>query len=247
MPSYNSQTVSLRSTATPCLSFTHPSSTPLTTRGFHISQESSASQRPLSTPVHTHPTPTPTAALHSQLRSLDSSQLNILLQPHLVPIACRTSFVMSLDWTHQFCLACDKQTDGTTYCSQSCRLADYEKTSSTSSRPSSPALNNSFSSWTFSNPTTTSRVMYLPPAYDFSRPRPSGTSSPQLLINAQAASQAPTSSSRLLSPSNSHASLCSMRSNSSAESNQLSDRATRELQAYARSFESVRLQRRRSH
>lgn len=155
---------------------------------------------------------------------------------------------MSLDWTHQFCLACDRQTDGATYCSQSCRLADYEKTSSTaSSGPSSPDLTNTTFSWTFANPTTTSRVMYLPPAYDFTRPQPSGTPSPQALRTAQSTGQIPAPSSRLLSPSSSHASLCSMRSNSSTESNQLSDRATRELQAYARSFESVRLQRRRSH
>ncbi|KAK3366449.1 hypothetical protein B0H63DRAFT_405486 [Podospora didyma] len=47
---------------------------------------------------------------------------------------------MSFDWAHQFCLACDKQTDGTTYCSESCRLADYEKTLSAPSSALSPLI-----------------------------------------------------------------------------------------------------------
>ncbi|KAK0705253.1 hypothetical protein B0H67DRAFT_499387 [Lasiosphaeris hirsuta] len=143
---------------------------------------------------------------------------------------------MSLDWTHQFCLACDKQTDGATYCSESCRLADYEKTSSTpSSGPSSPALTGPSYEWSFAKPTTTSTKFYLSPAYDFSSPHTS------------AIGRAP--SGHALSPSNSHTSLCSIRSSSSAglDAAQLSEKAARELRAYARSFESVRLQRRRSY
>jgi hypothetical protein len=52
-----------------------------------------------------------------------------------------------------------------------------------------------------------------------------------------------------LSPSASHTSLCSMRSNSSAglDAAQLSEKAAKESRAYARPFESVRLQRRRSY
>jgi len=148
---------------------------------------------------------------------------------------------MSLDWTHQFCLACDKQTDGTTYCSESCRLADYEKTSTPSSGQSSPGLTDSTSSypWSFSKPTTTSRPLYLAPAYDFSNPRPYGSSQ-------RSQSTGSTLAVNTLSPSNSHASLCSIKSTSSTDS-QLSEKATRELRAYARSFESVRLQRRRSY
>ncbi|KAK1772600.1 hypothetical protein QBC33DRAFT_19082 [Phialemonium atrogriseum] len=153
---------------------------------------------------------------------------------------------MSLDWTHQFCLACDKQTDGATYCSQSCRLADYEKTSSTaSSVPSSPAFKSPSFDWTFSNPMTTSRVLYLPPAYDFSNSQPSGTAARRAMSSRTGQNLGP--SNPLLSPSTSHTSLCSMKSSSSTDSNQLSERATRELQAYARSFDSLRLQRRRSY
>ncbi|KAK3387077.1 hypothetical protein B0H63DRAFT_148318 [Podospora didyma] len=138
---------------------------------------------------------------------------------------------MSFDWTHQFCLACDKQTDGATYCSESCRLADYEKTSVPSSGPSSPTMRGPARDWSYAKPTTASTKFYLSPAYDFSSPRSS------------------TTQSQVLSPSISHTSLCSMRSTSSAGLGkaQLSDKAARELRAYAYAFESVRLQRRRSY
>ncbi|KAL2134636.1 hypothetical protein VTI74DRAFT_11293 [Chaetomium olivicolor] len=144
---------------------------------------------------------------------------------------------MSFDWDHQFCLGCDKQTDGATYCSESCRLADYEKTSPStpSSAASSPALSSPPLDWTLSRkPTTMPTKFYLSPAYDFAQPSPRRDS---------------TGSTRSLSPSPSHTSLCSIRSNSSAglDAAQLSEKAARELRAYARSFESVRLQRRRSY
>ncbi|KAK0634827.1 hypothetical protein B0T17DRAFT_481636 [Bombardia bombarda] len=142
---------------------------------------------------------------------------------------------MSLDWTHQYCFACDKQTDGATYCSESCRLADFERTSPMpSSGPSSPA----YSSWTFSKPTATSRAKFhLSPAYDLTTSSSSRTGSTSSI------------SGHALSPSNSHTSLCSMRSTSSAglDAAQLSDQITKELRAYARAFEIVRLQRRRSY
>ncbi|KAK0747605.1 hypothetical protein B0T21DRAFT_277499 [Apiosordaria backusii] len=133
---------------------------------------------------------------------------------------------MSFDWDHQFCLGCDKQTDGTTYCSEACRVGDYEKTaSSPSSGASSPTLNE----WTFNKPTSSSSKFYLSPAFEFT-PQTSRSNS-------------------VLSPSASQISLCSMRSTSSAglDAVQLSEKAARELRAYARSFESVRNQRRRSY
>ncbi|KXX80804.1 hypothetical protein MMYC01_202931 [Madurella mycetomatis] len=141
---------------------------------------------------------------------------------------------MSLEWTHEFCLSCDKQTDGATYCSESCRLADYEKTSSSGSAASSPTLSEAPCDWAFSKPTTSNTKFYLSPAYDFGL-----TSSSTRRDSIRPA----------LSPSTSHSSLCSMRSNTSAglDAAQLSEKAARELRAYARSFESVRLQRRRSY
>jgi hypothetical protein len=154
-------------------------------------------------------------------------------------------------WTHQFCLACDKQTDGATYCSESCRLADFEKTSSTpSSGASSPGFVAPSYPWTQRQPQA---KFYLSPAYDFSNPQPYGsTPVTQSFVAVQQRPQSTTSTAspaavRSLTPSSSHSSLCSMQSNLSADSTVLSDKARRELRAYAVSFEQVRLQRRRSY
>ncbi len=145
---------------------------------------------------------------------------------------------MSFDWTHQFCLGCDKQTEGATYCSESCRLADYDKTSPStpSSAASSPSLSSPPLDWNLSRPTTSANTkFYLSPAYDFGLAQPS--------------TRRPSAYSHILSPSASQTSLCSMRSTSSAglDPAQLTEKAARELRAYARSFESVRGQRRRSY
>ncbi|KAL8288074.1 hypothetical protein RB601_004471 [Gaeumannomyces tritici] len=141
---------------------------------------------------------------------------------------------LDIQWDHQFCLACDKQTDGATYCSESCRLADYEKTSSAaSSGASSPALPGPHHAWGFSSSSSHASGLYLSPALDF-------------LSQSSARSSA-----RPLSPSSSHSSLSSMGSSNAArasnEAHQLSEKARRELRAYASTFEQVRLQRRRSY
>lgn len=209
-------------------------------------------------PTHQQPhrtfRPTP---LSSHIPSLvwyfgfDCNKKKTALSDQLVPRPTRSIpapqyIAMSLDWTHQFCLACDRQTDGATYCSESCRLADFESTSSTpSSGPSSPALNGPSYAWSFSKPASTSNKFYLSPAYDFSSPQPNRSARHAISSHVDTA-RVP---SQGLSPSNSHSSLCSMRSSSSVglDPAQLSERAARELRAYAQSFESVRLQRRRSH
>ncbi|KAJ4424500.1 hypothetical protein N0V82_000824 [Gnomoniopsis sp. IMI 355080] len=142
---------------------------------------------------------------------------------------------MSFDWTHSYCLNCDKQTDGTTYCSESCRLAEYEQSSTPSSGPSSPAFNSPSYPWGHSSSTPTTKF-YQPPAYNFSAQS-----------SQRRGSVAPPQ--RVLSPSSSHASLCSMKSSSSttSEAAQLSNAAKRELHAYASSFENARSTRRQSH
>lgn len=144
-----------------------------------------------------------------------------------------------LEWDHQFCLACDKQTDGATYCSESCRLADYEKTSASSSGTTSPALSGPSYPWAAS-----SSKFRLAPAYDFSNAQPYGAAS-----FYQTAAQSPRIRSSL-SPSSSQSSLCSLKSSSStatAEASHLSAKAKKELRDYASSFEQARLQRRRSY
>lgn len=149
---------------------------------------------------------------------------------------------MSFDWDHSYCLNCDKQTDGKTYCSESCRLAEYEQSSTPSTGPSSPAFAGPNFPWAYTkqSQSPSSNKFYLPPAYDFSR-----TSSQS---QQRRGSIAPPQ--RVLSPSSSHASLCSMKSSSSSSTEaamQLSDAARRELLAYASSFENARSSRRQSH
>lgn len=149
-------------------------------------------------------------------------------------------------WTHQFCLSCDKQTDGATYCSESCRLADYEKTcSAPSSASSSPSLSPP------STPHQPARFL-LSPAYDFSAAQPYGrTPLPQSHLAQRAGSVAGVAGAprKSLTPSSSQSSLCSMWSlaSSGSEGFQLSERSRKELQAYAVSFEQVRNHRRRSY
>lgn len=156
---------------------------------------------------------------------------------------------MSIEWTHAYCLTCDKQTDGTTYCSESCRLAEYEQ-SSPSTGPSSPAFNSPTYPWAYSSsgPYSTSASpsnrFHLAPAYHFSTHQSS--SSQQRRGPAVAP---PPPQQKALSPSSSHASLSSMKSSSSTASEasqQLSDAAKRELLAYASCFENARSSRRQS-
>ncbi|KAJ6780964.1 hypothetical protein PWT90_06027 [Aphanocladium album] len=168
---------------------------------------------------------------------------------------------MSFDlWTHQFCLACDKQVqDGAAYCSEGCRLADFEKSpSSPSSQASSPGFAPTSGPWSTATTSTASSVrpparaskFYLSPAYDFSNAQPYGTTptaKPLLGYYSSLRSDRPSQSLplRQLTPSSSHSSLCSMQSTAS-DASRLSDGVKKELQAYAVSFEQVRMQRRRS-
>ncbi|KAI1494498.1 hypothetical protein F4809DRAFT_321504 [Biscogniauxia mediterranea] len=149
-----------------------------------------------------------------------------------------------LSWEPEYCLACDRQTDGATYCSEACRLSDFENSSSTASTPASspgPGGPSTFN-WTAPRPQT---KFYLPPAYDFTNAQPYGsTPLPQSYLSHRPES---TTSARVLTPSSSHSSLCSLRSTSSSgsDSQQLSDKAKKQLRDYASSFENARLQQRR--
>jgi hypothetical protein len=150
-----------------------------------------------------------------------------------------------LSWEHQFCLSCDRQTDGATYCSESCRLSDFEKSTSTTSTPAtSPGSTNTSFAWTAPRSQT---KFFLSPAYDFSNAQPYGsTPLPQSYLPRRSESS---SSARVLTPSSSHSSLCSLQSTSStgSDTTPLSDKARKQLRDYASSFEHAQLQRRRSH
>jgi hypothetical protein len=152
-----------------------------------------------------------------------------------------------LCWEPQFCLSCDKQTEGPAYCSESCRLVDFEKSSSSTSTPlSSPGCADvSF----FSSQSKPSSRFYLAPAYDFGSAQPYGSAQRSQRSYTQGAKATTTSDGRVLSPSSSHSSLSSLRSTSSAGSDgqQLSEKSKKQLRDYASSFDHVRLQRRRSY
>lgn len=168
---------------------------------------------------------------------------------------------MSADsWAHQFCLACDRQVDSdAAYCSEACRLTEFEslwdRRSSTSSQASSPGLTPPSYPWQgMTKPidqVPCSMKYYLSPAYDFTNSSPYGPHPVQqklfgnYTMSSNKGYQQPTQPGRALSPSSSHTSLCSMQSSSTtSDPNHISDKARAELRAYAGSFESA--QRRRS-
>ncbi|KAG9249016.1 hypothetical protein BJ878DRAFT_199376 [Calycina marina] len=154
-----------------------------------------------------------------------------------------------MDWSPSFCLACDRQTEGRVYCSEDCRLAEYEQASSNAgSTASSPVPPRAPVSW----PTTkTSNGFYMEPAYNFSKAQPYGVSR---LVSSQSPSKSSTtttttSSRPILTPSSSHSSLLSLKSTASAtagEPAQLSDESRKALCAYASSFDQSRYSRRQS-
>ncbi|CAK7275485.1 hypothetical protein SEPCBS57363_006710 [Sporothrix epigloea] len=81
-----------------------------------------------------------------------------------------------LMWDHHFCLTCDKQTDGPAYCSESCRLADYEGATFTppSGSGSPYGVRSSTYGWAMSAaPSSRSRQLFsLSPTHDSSRAQP---------------------------------------------------------------------------
>ncbi|KAI8949509.1 hypothetical protein F4801DRAFT_580334 [Xylaria longipes] len=95
---------------------------------------------------------------------------------------------------------------------------------------------------------TDGALFYLPPAYDFTNPRPYG-STPMSQSHAPQLPGSSSSSSGGLTPSSSHSSLCSLGSTSSSssgsESPQISDKTKKHLRDYASSFEHARTQQRR--
>ena len=152
-----------------------------------------------------------------------------------------------LTWSLDYCLACDKQTQGGTYCSQTCRLADLETSSRTWSGSTLPTT------YTPSSENTTrGSGFYLSPAIDFASYKTSNTpfspaaSQPSSPLNSyfQGYTSTQAGASKTLTPSSSHSSLSSTQSSSSAAS-PLSDQARTELLGYTNSFDHVRNWKRR--
>lgn len=94
---------------------------------------------------------------------------------------------MEMDWTPDFCLACDRQTSGEAYCSQSCRLADLENASN-GSEPTSPVTATGVGSWVLPS-LGPSSGFYLPPPINFSayRAAPRNETTPAVLGQSRSA------------------------------------------------------------
>lgn len=149
-----------------------------------------------------------------------------------------------MDCFADYCLSCDRQTSGTPFCSQACRLAELDHSS-----PQEPLSPSYISSENVGSRSLrpVSHGFYLPPAFDFSLHRSSRVSSTRQTTSLSTLSnQASSSSTRMpkLSPSSSQTSLSSTKTTQSYNG-RLSEQAENDLKDYARSFDQVRTLRRR--
>ena len=144
----------------------------------------------------------------------------------------------NIDWSPDYCLSCDRQTEGGAYCSQACRLADREKAKSPSQLSSSA-----------SSTASSTNGFYLPPAVNFSAyktPTPSRgfdtsyhyypTNNGTYFAPAASAPRPSQSQQRSLTPSSSRSSLASATSQTPG----ISAQAASQLTYYARNFDQVR-------
>jgi hypothetical protein len=150
-----------------------------------------------------------------------------------------------MDCFADFCLSCDRQTNGTPFCSQACRLAELDHSSP--SLPLSPS--DSYSERASHRPPQPARPgFYLPPAFDFSLHRTSTLSRskrPASLSDTRSTTNPSTLKPRSnLSPTSSQTSLSSIKTTQSHHT-KLSQQAEKDLKQYARSFDQVRTLRRR--
>jgi hypothetical protein len=159
---------------------------------------------------------------------------------------------IDMDWSPSFCLACDRQTDGNVYCSEACRLAEYDAGSNAGSAASSPTSSRGPVSWPATRQSRNG--FFMEPAYNFSNAQPYGsTPSPRAAHFYQPSrpqsSPIAYSTKPVLTPSSSQSSLFSMQSTQSSASSepiQLSDESRKALRAYASSFDQSRYSRRQS-
>jgi hypothetical protein len=150
-----------------------------------------------------------------------------------------------MDCFADFCLSCDRQTNGTPFCSQACRLAELDPSSP--SPPVSPS--HSYTDGAPRRPTPPARSgFYLPPAFDFSLHRTSTSPLPKRPVSRSntksTTTQSQSNNTSRLSPTSSQTSLSSIKTTSSYQT-KLSLQAKNDLKEYARSFDQVRTLRRR--
>ncbi|KAK7542260.1 uncharacterized protein J3D65DRAFT_207755 [Phyllosticta citribraziliensis] len=161
---------------------------------------------------------------------------------------------MAAEWSHDFCLTCDRQIETGAYCSQACRLADLDKAADFTTNTSAPS---SYASSTGGTPTgfylSSPLNFKTSSARDSTPTSPSSASPRQQSYFSHASSHSTSSSSsssssstlgenRLLTPSSSQSSLNSM---AYPATQGLSAQAANELRSYAHAFDQVRDMRRR--
>ncbi|KAF1810257.1 hypothetical protein P152DRAFT_106037 [Eremomyces bilateralis CBS 781.70] len=163
-----------------------------------------------------------------------------------------------MEWGPDFCLVCDKQTTGSAYCSQACRLADETSgllpQASPSNLPQYTGSRSSTSSHSASSSTSSSTSsthgFHLPPPLNFSAlRRPSYDATPSFQ-SRPSTTTSPSSSSRTtstrphLSTSSSRSSLSSLSSSSTAPSSTqaygLSESTMHQLRDYVSAFDQTR-------
>ncbi|KAF2461633.1 hypothetical protein BDY21DRAFT_360713 [Lineolata rhizophorae] len=162
------------------------------------------------------------------------------------------SMAFEMEWSYDFCLACDRQTtEGAAYCSQACRLRDVEKGGPT--EPTTPCSTSHPSSSSTSTAWTTTQNapsgFYLPPAVNFAAYKTTTSPLYSPTDGTHFSRSAPTyvqsGSEKRLSPSSSRSSLSSISSSPATPTQGLSDQALLELRGYANSFDQVRDMKRR--
>ena len=120
-----------------------------------------------------------------------------------------------------FCLACDRVTNGTTFCSQACRLAELELYTGSDSTVS---YHTTHRSQYQRSPASASPGFHLPPAYDFASHRQSSSTS---LSTSSSLSSSPPSSPKTSTYS------------------KLTDQVRNDLRDYVGAFDQTRTIRRR--
>lgn len=144
----------------------------------------------------------------------------------------KTRVEMTIEWSPDYCLVCDRQTLGGTYCSQACRLAELDPmpldyTLSLDAEQSTQMMDRSSTVKSSSCNNTISSFGYAARRHK-SQPSAGGIEK----------------SSTTISPSPSRSSISSLRSNTS-QSDPVTNQAKNDLRDYASCFDQVRHLKRR--
>ncbi|RKF78358.1 hypothetical protein GcM3_065014 [Golovinomyces cichoracearum] len=155
-----------------------------------------------------------------------------------------------MDWSHSFCLMCDRQTDGNVYCSETCRLAEYEDVSNASSIASSPTSPQMKFLSRKSTQLSRSSATQLHDSYQNSNSdhsHPSSLSIASSVSDLQLSPTAKTIKIGLISLNpNSEYSLRGSQPNTVSETSLVSENSQRELRVYANAFNRSKYSRRQT-